>query len=248
MRYLFLLYGDESGMAEAGSAELEAEIEAEMAAYGAFEELASKAIVGGEALHDSSTCRTIRHDGATVRVTNGPFAETVEALGGFYVMDASTLDEAIELARNIPAANNGAVEIRPMVQWFDRSDEVGAPTEASSDIARYLATIHGPESQADVPGTEAWDEGAATHGRFVEGAAATVMAGGAVQPAATATTVRVRDGELLATDGPFSETTEVVGGFYVLRGSADDVATVATRIPVNEKGAVELRPIMEIDG
>jgi hypothetical protein len=244
MRYLFLLYGDESDMNEPGSAEMEAE----MAAYAAFDELAGDAVVGGEALHENATCRTIRHDGATVRVTNGPFAETTEGLGGFYVMECSTLDEAIELARNIPAVNEGAIEIRPMVQWFDRSDEVGASTEASSDASRYLATIHGPESEADAPGTEAWDEGAAVHGRFVEGAAAAVMAGGAVQPVATATTVRVRDGELLATDGPFSETTEVVGGFYVLRGSAEDVATVAARIPVDEKGAVELRPIMELDG
>lgn len=247
MRYLVLLYGDESKMAQLGTPEFEAD----MAGYMAFDELAGDAIVGGEALHDNSMCRTIRHDGSTVRVTNGPFAETVEGLGGVYVLEAATLDEVIELVRHIPAVNDGDGEIRPMVQWFDRTAEVGDAGSAGSaggEVARYLATIHGPETEADSPGTAAWDEGAAAHQKFVDEAGDAVLAGGAVQPSATATTVRVRDGELLVTDGPFSETMEVVGGFYILRGTPDEVADVAARIPVNDKGAVELRPVMELGG
>lgn len=243
MRYLVLLYGDESKMAEPGTPEFEAD----MAGYAAFDELAGDAIVGGEALHDNSTCRTIHHDGAAVRVTNGPFAETVEGLGGVYVLEAPTLDDVIELARHIPAVNDGDIEIRPMVQWFDRTAEL-PEAAAGGDTVRYLATIHGPETEADVPGTAAWDEGAAEHQRFVESAGDVVQAGGAVQQAATATTIRVRDGELLVTDGPFSETREVVGGFYTLRGTQEEVDAVAARIPVNEKGAVELRLIMELGG
>jgi hypothetical protein len=241
MRYLVLLYGDESKMAEPGTPEFEAD----MQGYMAFDELAGDAIVAGEALHDNTMCRTIHHDGTTVRVTNGPFAETVEGLGGYYVLEAETLDEVIELARHIPAVNEGDIEIRPMVQWFDRTAEAGPAGEGAT---RCLATIHGPQTEADSPGTAAWDEGAAAHQRFVDGASDAVLAGGAVQPSTTATTIRVRDGELLVTDGPFSETMEVVGGFYVLRGSDDEMADVAGRIPVNDKGAVELRPIMELGG
>jgi hypothetical protein len=242
MRYLVLLYGDESGMPEVGTPEFDAL----MAGYAAFDELAGEATVAGEALQDNGTCRTIRHDGGAVRVTNGPFAETVEGLGGFYVLDAATLDDAIELVRHIPAVKDGAVEIRPLVQWFDRSAEL--PTPPDGGTTRYLATIHGPEGEADVPGTPAWDEGAAEHQRFVSGAGDAVLAGGAVQPVATATTVRVRDGELLVTDGPFAETMEIVGGFYLLRATPDDLTTISARVPVNESGAVELRPVMELDG
>jgi hypothetical protein len=250
MRYLVLLYGDESKNAEPGTPEFENE----MAGYMAFDELAGEAIVGGEALHDNSTCRTIRHDGADVRVTNGPFAETVEGLGGFYVLEAPSLDDVIELVRHVPAVNHGDAEIRPMVQWFDGTAETGTETgttdtaEAVEKTPRYLATLHGPATEADQPGTAAWDKGAAEHQRFVESAGGAVLAGGAVQPAATATTIRVRDGELLVTDGPFSETTEIVGGFYILRGTEDEATKVATHIPVNENGAVQLRLIMELDG
>ena len=240
MRYLVLLYGDESEAPEPGTPEFDADL----AGYAAFDELAGDAVLGGEALHDNSTCRTVRHDGGEVRITNGPFAETVEGLGGFYVMETGTLDDMIELARNIPAAKVGAIEIRPLVQWTDRAGEVKPPAD---DDARFLATIHGPATDADVPGTPAWDAGAAEHQRFAAEAGDAVLSGGAVQPAHTATTVRVRDGELLVTDGPYAEAMEVVGGFYVLRAPTDDVPALAGRIPVNDGGAVELRPIMELD-
>lgn len=241
MRYLVLLYGDESAMPEPGTPEFDADL----AGYEAFDKLAGEAIVGGEALHDNTMCRTVRHDGGTVRVTDGPFAETVEGMGGLYVLEAPTLDDVIELTRNIPAVKDGAAEIRPMVEWNDHSGERGPLPEGS---ARYLATIHGPSTEADVPGTAGWDEGEAKHARFVADAGDAVVAGGAVQPSSTASTVRVRDGELLVTDGPYAESMEVVGGFYVLRGPADEVEKVASRIPVNDGGAVTLRPIMELGG
>jgi hypothetical protein len=107
-----------------------------------------------------------------------------------------------------------------MVQWFDRKAEIGTP----EGTAPFLATLHGPETKADEPGTSAWDEGAAAHGRFVDEAGGTVVSGGAVQPVATATTIRVRDDELLVTDGPYAEAMEIVGGFYVLRAPDDQVA------------------------
>jgi hypothetical protein len=239
-RYLLLLFGDETAMPEPGTPESDAD----MAGYMAFDELAGEAIVGGEALHDNATCRTIRHEGGAVRVTDGPFTETVEGLGGFYVIEAPTLDDAIELTRHIPAVNDGGIEIRPMVQWVDRTEVARA---AVPDATRWLATIHGPETDADTPGTAAWDAGAAEHRRFVEGASDEVLAAGAVQPTGTATTVRVRDGELLVTDGPYMEGMEVVGGVYVIRGTRDTAEDVARRVPVNPGGAVQLRAIMEFE-
>lgn len=239
MRYLVLLGGDESAGAQPGTAEWDAEI----AGYGRFDELAGEAILGGEALQPAATSITVRHSGggADPLVTTGPFAETTEALGGFYVLEAETLDDAIELARELPAAQTGWIGLRPMVTW--QAQAAGEPPEGT----RYFALLYGKESEADVPDTAAWDAGAAEHGRFVEQAGGAVLAGGAIHPLDTATTVRVRDGELLVTDGPFSEAAEVVGGFYVLVAPTDArTAELAATVPVNPGGAVEMRPILEL--
>ena len=114
---------------------------------------------------------------------------------------------------------------------------------------RYLALLLGPETDADVPGTDAWEAGAAEHGGFVASIGDAYLDGAALHPAHTTTTIRVRDGEALLTDGPFAEATEVLGGLYVFQ--ADDRAAavaIAARIPVNPGGGVELRPIVELDG
>jgi hypothetical protein len=72
--------------------------------------------VGGDQLQDADTATTIRvRDGETL-TTDGPFAETKEQLGGYYVIDCGSLDEAIEFAARIPAAERGAVEVRPLVE------------------------------------------------------------------------------------------------------------------------------------
>ena len=75
-----------------------------------------------------------------------------------------------------------------------------------------------------------------------------MRSGEALQPTATATTVRVRDGETLTTDGPFAETKEQLGGFYVVEAKdLDEAIEIATRIPDVRGGSIEVRPIMEMD-
>jgi hypothetical protein len=76
-----------------------------------------------------------------------------------------------------------------------------------------------------------------------------LMAGGeALQPTATATTVRVRDGETLTTDGPFAETKDQLGGFYLVDcKDLDEAIEVAARIPDVRRGSIEIRPVMEVD-
>jgi hypothetical protein len=241
VEYLVLLYDDEANGAEPGTPEWDADMEG----FAAFSELAASAIRGGEALNEVSTYRTVRHTGGEVQVTNGPFAETTEVLGGYFVLEAPSLDDAIELARRIPTATSGAIEVRPMVMSFDASAERPPVPEGS---ARYLATLHGPSKEEPEPGTPAWDEGAAGHARFAEVVGDAVRSGGAVQPAATATTIQVRDGELLVTDGPFAEGTEMTGGYYVIAGTPEESAAVAAKIPVNPSGWIEVRPVVEIDG
>jgi len=71
----------------------------------------------GEALHGTDTATSVRVRSGEVTVTDGPFAETKEQLGGFYLIEVDDLDRAIEVASRIPAASTGSVEIRPLVEW-----------------------------------------------------------------------------------------------------------------------------------
>ena len=113
MRYAFLIYNDESTSPAQGSPELEERV----AAYAAFTEEVQKsgAWQAGEALQPTATATVVRagSDGAPV-TTDGPFAETKEQLGGFYILECENLDEAVELAAKIPAARHGSVEVRPI--------------------------------------------------------------------------------------------------------------------------------------
>ena len=112
---------------------------------------------------------------------------------------------------------------------------------------RYLCMIYGDESVPEEPGVSDWDTMMKTHSAFGEeaGAAGVMRGGEALQPTATATTIRVTDGETLVTDGPFAETKEQLGGFYILE--ADDLDTAlkwAAKIP-HPRGCIEVRPIIE---
>ena len=113
-KYLVLIYGDEQQW-EARTPEEES---ANHAGHRAFASAAGPRIVGGEELEPSSTATTLRRRSAgDVSVTDGPFLETKEVLGGYYVVDAGDLDEVIALARQLPElyTSHSAVEIRPLV-------------------------------------------------------------------------------------------------------------------------------------
>jgi hypothetical protein len=105
-QYLVLLYEDEVPYAEGGEA-VWGEVGAAHATFGQANE---KAIVGGNALQSTATATTIR--GGVV--TDGPFAETKEALNGYYLIEAADLDEAIGIAKQVPA-KFGGVEVRPIL-------------------------------------------------------------------------------------------------------------------------------------
>lgn len=114
MQYLLLIYGLEPTAAPAPE-----EMQAEMDAYNAYtaEVRDRKLLVASEALHPVATATTVRvRDGKTL-TTDGPFAETKEVLGGFYLLDCKNLDEAIEMAAKIPGAKQGSIEIRPVIDW-----------------------------------------------------------------------------------------------------------------------------------
>ena len=76
--------------------------------------VASKVLVGGNRLQNSTTATTVRVRDGKVQMTDGPFAETREQLGGYYLVEAKDLDEAAKLAAKIPGARHGSIEIRPL--------------------------------------------------------------------------------------------------------------------------------------
>jgi hypothetical protein len=76
-----------------------------------------------------------------------------------------------------------------------------------------------------------------------------LVAGEALQPVATATTVRIRDGKRLTTDGPFAETKEQLGGFYLIEAeNIDQAIAIASRIPGARTGSIEVRPVVDFSG
>ena len=114
MKYLLLIYTPES--TEPPAPEV---LDAVTDAYNAYTEhvRSSGAYVAAEALQPTVTATTVRvRDGQTL-TTDGPFAETKEALGGFYLVEAKDLDEAIDLAARIPGAQHGSIEVRPVVDF-----------------------------------------------------------------------------------------------------------------------------------
>ena len=115
MKYLLTIYNDESSWTDASPED----IGAIMAAYEAFGREAAQAgvLLGGEGLEPTHTATTVRLRGDDVLTTDGPFAETREQLGGYYLLECKDLDEAIGWAARIPDAATGCVEVRPVMNY-----------------------------------------------------------------------------------------------------------------------------------
>jgi hypothetical protein len=230
MQYLALLISQERDLTPEEGA-------TEMAAYQSFHAKAASAIRGGDALLPAATAVRIAGGPDAPTITDGPFVEGAEVAGGYYVFEAENLDDALAFARDIPAAKHGAIEVRPIYHTVD-------PEWSRSD-GQWLALLLEPTAAANVPGTPEWEAEAARHGVFASAAGDHIVGGAALHEPATATTVRVRDGDVTLTDGPFAEGAEIATGFYVLTGDRDEAVKLAAMIPA---GAVELRQLAGVSG
>ena len=114
MEYMLLIYGDEA----AGAAMTAEEGERMHGEYMAFtqELIDAGAMAGGSALQGTETATTVRSRNGTTTTTDGPFAETKEVLGGYYIVECEDLDQAIAWAAKIPGARTGGVEVRPLMK------------------------------------------------------------------------------------------------------------------------------------
>jgi hypothetical protein len=113
MKFLLLIYDQEKRWTALGEADQTADYQ-EFAAFG--KEFVA-AIQGGEALQPTSDARTIRLRNGKPLVTDGPFAETKEQLGGYYLVEAKDIEAALAIAAKIPWARFGSIEVRPVMQF-----------------------------------------------------------------------------------------------------------------------------------
>ena len=126
MRFLLLIYDDESGSEDATPEQFAAML----AEYEAYDRAVQEAgvFVSGEGLQPTATARSVRtRDGAPLH-TDGPFAETREQLGGYYVLGCPDVDEAMRWAERVPVGASGGVEVRPVIDYsmFETAGEDAA--------------------------------------------------------------------------------------------------------------------------
>lgn len=119
MKYLCLIYEDETRWAGLTPGEAEAYIAECIAAQASIQ--AGGHFLAGEALNQTATATTVRIRDGRLSATDGPFAETKEQLGGFYLIEARDMDEAVQVAAKIPSARTGSIEVRPVVDFDPQS-------------------------------------------------------------------------------------------------------------------------------
>lgn len=194
----------------------------------------------GKPLDDPATAKTVRiRDGETL-ISDGPFADTKEFIGGLDILDCENLDEAIEVASKHPVSWFHAIELRPFV------DGLQVPEDLAYEQLHYLLQeyVDGaalePEVEEALGGDiRAWREEAQDRG--------VLLLGHALQPNHAATTVRVRDGEILITDGPFIESKEFLGGIALLSCEGEQEAVeLATLFPTARLHTIEVRRFVDL--
>lgn len=246
MKYMLLIYSPEKAWTPEEWNQCVAtslEICQELAAQGN--------LLAASPLHPVATASTVRVRDGQRLITSGPFAETTEQLGGFYLVDVENLDEAIALAGRLPPAKKGTVEIRPLFPLD------GLPTEklsvdqsnSKSPLTKFMFLCYDDE--------EAWAQAGqqALHAAMLEAVALThrldahgqYLSASPLHPSSTATSVRVRDGKRTVTDGPFAETREVLGGYYlILAKDQPSALEIAAQHSGARVGAVEVRQVFDL--
>lgn len=191
----------------------------------------------GRPLDHPATASTVRvRDGETL-VTDGPFTEAKEFIAGFDLLDCADLDEAIQVMAKGPIARFQSIEIRPLTGELLLDEKAAAfGRGGDGDATPYLlATWTSGASAATASEVEAWRKDVAARGRHVLGA--TLAAG------ETATTVRVRDGKTLLSDGPFIEAPEFVSDIEVVScADRQQAIDLAAAHPGARSAVIEVRP------
>ena len=246
MKYMLLIYSPENAWSPK---EWKQCVETSM---GICQEMAAKGqFIAASPLHPVATANSVRVRNGQRLVTVGPFTETTEQLGGYYLIDVENLDEAIAIAGRLPPARKGTVEIRPLFQLDGLPTEKlsAEPTAPETPLKEFMFLCYDDE--------EAWRNAGpeAHHAAMVEAVALThrldarkqYMSASPLHPIATAASVRIRNGQRIVTDGPFAETREVLGGYYlILARDQDEAVEIAAEHSGAKVGAVEVRQVFDL--
>jgi hypothetical protein len=246
MDYVLLIHASEShfeNLTEAEQGEL-------FAGHGAFtkELMATGRGSSGAALMPCATATCLRVRNGKTTLTDGPFAETKEQLGGYYGFSTDDLDEALTMASKIPDAAYGCVEVRPTPSFEGAPPYPPTAKKPEDATKEYLLLLYEDESR--------WArmleaERNAILGRYFAVSAemrkaGVFIEGSALSSTREAKTARLRDGKRVVSDGPFAETKEQLGGYYrIWARDLDHAAHFAKQIPAAESGTIEIRPVMD---
>ncbi len=199
----------------------------------------------GERLRPGQDATTVRVRNGEVLLTEGPFTEAREWVGGVDILECRDLDEAIEIASRHPVARSATVEVRPFMTGPDASSRSRVVPQEFYDRPargkRYLLFVC-----VDPSGEEAGDDPQAwvdeMDGRGVR------LFGEVLRPPSDATLVRRRRGEVLVSDGPFTEGKEWIAGIDLLEvADFDEAVEVASKHPMARGGQLVLSPLWPFD-
>jgi hypothetical protein len=210
---------------------------------------------GGQALESATAAKVLRHRGGQVLVTDGPFTETKEQLGGFFVLKADDMEQAVAIMTRHPGGRFGPFEIRPLDEPLqERHQSAPLPAPTAKPVAQegnilvvalgyhrgeWQTAMSPSEQQGMLDGSLAFDQSLRASGQFVEGLV--------LQSVRSAKTVRASGGKVLVTDGPFAETKECLGGVIVVQAkSLADAVELFSQHPALKFGVtIEVRPVDE---
>ncbi|OWK37569.1 YciI family protein [Fimbriiglobus ruber] len=249
MKYMLLLYSAENRWSD------EERTACMRECLGVCDDLIARGkFIATSPLQSVTTAATVRVRDGRPLITDGPFAETTEQLGGYFILDLHDLDEAIAVASRLPSVTKekGAAEIRPMFTPDGVPPARPLPTGPSDPaVIPYLLLCYDDEAGRKTTAPAVIREAMAEALSLVQELkdAGQYLSASPLHPPATATCVRVRDGKRVITDGPFTETNEVLGGYYlILADSREAALRVAARHPGAKFGSVEVRPLYDFSG
>jgi hypothetical protein len=202
---------------------------------------AGATLLHGSRLRPPEDATTVRIRDDRLLVTDGPFAETKEQIGGYGVLECGSVEEAARLVGRHPHSVMGSTEVRALSD----SASAGPLPEPPAGTTRYMLLVCtdpavDPKVFDDLEPVEPWV--ADTNRRGIR------VFGSEVTPPDTARTARMRDNRVIITDGPFAETKEQIAGFDLLDcAERDEVVAIAARHPMARGGILEVRPLWPFD-
>jgi hypothetical protein len=234
MKFMLMIMTDEKAEAALPAGEIDKIVARHMAVI--RELRAGGKLVSSNRLCFGKDATTIRVQGGTHVVTDGPFAESKEVLGGFYLIDADSKEEAIAWAKKLPLRDAGAIEVRPArtgAQWR------GSIRSGPHFMVMFIGNYDKPLSRDAV--FQAIDSHyelsleLAAQGKFIGSRA--------LEPSVAATTLRWQNGKHVVSDGPFAETKEFVAGYFVIACDSKDEAIRWAQQLMLGSDACEVRPV-----